>query len=95
MSGLALAMGPVIGGILVGIWSWRAVFWFNLVFGALAFLVAAIALPESVERPAKAVDFAGFFFGAVVLGYRDLRLIQGELSGYRVAGSSPLFSSVS
>ena len=68
VSGLALAMGPVIGGILVGIWSWRAVFWFNLVFGGLALVIAAIALPESVNALRKRVDFAGFFFGAVVLG---------------------------
>jgi EmrB/QacA subfamily drug resistance transporter len=82
VSGLALAMGPVIGGILVGIWSWRAVFWFNLVFGALAFLVAAIALPESVNALRKRVDFAGFFFGAVVLGTATFACIQGELTGY-------------
>ena len=40
VSGLALALGPVIGGVLVGLWSWRAIFWFNLVFGAVAFLMA-------------------------------------------------------
>ena len=82
VSGLALAMGPVIGGVLVGIWSWRAVFWFNLVFGALAFIVAAIALPESVNAIRKRVDFAGFFFAAVILGTATFACIQGELSGY-------------
>lgn len=82
VSGLALAMGPIIGGILVGIWSWRAVFWFNLLFGALAFLVAAIALPESVNELRKRVDLAGFFFAAVVLGTATFACIQGELSGY-------------
>ena len=82
VSGLALAMGPVIGGILVGIWSWRAVFWFNLVFGALAFIVAAIALPESVNALRKRVDFAGFFFAAVILGTATFAAIQGELTGY-------------
>ena len=83
VSGLALAMGPVIGGILVGIWSWRAVFWFNLVFGALAFIVAAIALPESVNAIRKKVDFAGFFFAAVILGTATFACIQGELTGLR------------
>jgi EmrB/QacA subfamily drug resistance transporter len=91
VSGLALAMGPVIGGILVGIWSWRAVFWFNLVFGALAFLVAAIALPESVNELRKRVDFAGFFFAAVVLGTATFACIQGELSGYRSGWVITLF----
>ncbi|MCL2536427.1 MAG: MFS transporter, partial [Nocardiaceae bacterium] len=33
VSGLALALGPVVGGILVGTYDWRAVFWFNLVLG--------------------------------------------------------------
>ncbi len=82
VSGLALAMGPVIGGILVGIWSWRAVFWFNLVFGGLAFIIAAIALPESVNPVRRKLDLAGFFFGSVVLGTVTFAAIQGELSGY-------------
>ena len=30
VSGLALALGPVIGGLLVGAGGWRNVFWFNL-----------------------------------------------------------------
>lgn len=82
VSGLALAMGPVIGGILVGIWSWRSVFWFNVLFGGLAFLVAAIALPESVNDVRKRVDLVGFFFAAVILGTATFACIQGELTGY-------------
>lgn len=82
VSGLALAMGPVIGGVLVGLWSWRAVFWFNLLFGSLAFIVAAIALPESRNQIRRRVDYAGFFFAAVVLGSATFATIQGELTGY-------------
>jgi EmrB/QacA subfamily drug resistance transporter len=91
VSGLALAMGPVIGGILVGIWTWRAVFWFNLVFGALAFIVAAIALPESVNDLRRKVDFAGFFFAAVILGTATFACIQGELTGYKSGWVITLF----
>ncbi|HWN61293.1 MAG TPA: MFS transporter, partial [Streptosporangiaceae bacterium] len=46
-SGLALAAGPVVGGILVGVWSWRGIFWFNLAFGLAALVVAAVIVPES------------------------------------------------
>src|SRR6202167_2048041 len=91
VSGLALAMGPVVGGILVGIWTWRAVFWFNLLFGGLAFFVAAIALPESVNPLRKKVDFAGFFFAAVILGTATFACIQGELTGYRSGWVIKLF----
>jgi multidrug resistance protein len=91
VSGLALAMGPVLGGILVGIWSWRAVFWFNLVFGALAFIVASIALPESVNPLRKKVDIHGFFLGAVVLGTATFACIQGELTGYESGWVITLF----
>ena len=82
VSGLALAMGPVIGGILVGIWSWRAVFWFNVLFGAIALIVATIALPESVNDTRRRLDFAGFVLVALTLGSATFATIAGESAGY-------------
>jgi EmrB/QacA subfamily drug resistance transporter len=79
VSGLALAMGPVIGGILVGLWSWRAVFWFNLIFGALALVAARIILPESADPVKARLDYPGFVLGAVSLA---MATISGETSGY-------------
>ena len=73
VSGLALALGPVIGGILVGLWSWRAVFWFNFVFGGLVLIVALITLPESVNEVRRRIDVFGFVLAATALGLRDLR----------------------
>src|SRR5215472_3542412 len=49
VSGLALALGPVIGGAIIGVWSWRGIFWFNLAFGLAALLVAAFVVPESAD----------------------------------------------
>src|SRR5439155_3852382 len=66
-SGFALAAGPVVGGVLVGVWNWRGIFWFNLAFGLAALLVAAVILPESADPTAARVDTAGTLLGAGAL----------------------------
>ena len=58
---------PAIGGVLVGIWDWRAIFWFNLLFGAAALGLGAAVLPESADPDARRVDIAGTVLGAVAL----------------------------
>ena len=82
VSGLALALGPVIGGFLVGFSSWRAIFWFNLGFGVVAFVLAAVAVPETSDRQGRRIDVLGFFFGAAFLACMSFAVIQGEESGY-------------
>ena len=83
VSGLALAAGPVIGGMLVGVWSWRAVFWFNLFFGALAFLGSLVILPENSDPQAGGFDYLGFLLGATALACATFATIAGESAGYR------------
>src|SRR3954471_6936173 len=63
VSGLALALGPVIGGLLVGVDGWRSVFWFNL--GLTLLLVFAVArwVPESRDDQAGRLDGPGFLLG--------------------------------
>jgi EmrB/QacA subfamily drug resistance transporter len=82
VSGLALALGPVLGGALVGFWSWRAVFWFNLAFGALALVVGAAVLPESADPTRIRPDFVGFVLGTLMLGTATFATIAGESAGY-------------
>jgi EmrB/QacA subfamily drug resistance transporter len=83
VSGFALAMGPLIGGVLVGLYSFRAVFWFNLFFGLVALIGSALILPESVNAVRYRLDFAGFLLGAGALAAACFAIIQGETSGYR------------
>ena len=74
--------GPVLGGILVQHLSWPAIFWINLPFGLLAFLVARRALRKlPVRRIRHAVDYPGAALfvaavscalGAIVSGGNDL-----------------------
>lgn len=91
VSGLALAIGPVLGGILTGIWSWRAIFWFNVVFGVLAFIAARAALPESSDPQRTRPDYVGFTLGAFALGAATFATIAGETSGYRSSGIITLY----
>jgi EmrB/QacA subfamily drug resistance transporter len=82
VSGLALAVGPVLGGALVGIWDWRAIFWFNLIFGAATLLAAAIVLPENADPEAHRVDVAGAVLGAVALAALIFGVMTGESTGF-------------
>ncbi len=80
--GLALALGPVIGGALVGVWDWRAVFWFNLAFGAAALAAGAAVLPENSDPDAHRVDIPGFAFGAAALSALIFAVISAETAGF-------------
>ena len=82
VSGLALALGPVIGGVLVGVSSWREIFWFNLIVGAIAFAMALAFVPETADPEGRRIDLPGIALGALMLASAAFAVIQGELSGY-------------
>src|SRR5580693_7505706 len=84
-SGFALAAGPVIGGLIVGAWNWRGIFWFNLVFGLAALIVAAIILPESANAEAVRVDIPGTLLGAGALATFVFAIIDAESAGFGAA----------
>jgi EmrB/QacA subfamily drug resistance transporter len=71
--GVASVAGPLLGGILVDQFSWRWVFYVNIIPGFLAILLVGIALRESGRAPGAAkpsVDFSGAFLltaGVVIL----------------------------
>src|SRR5437868_4521642 len=81
-SGFALAAGPVVGGVLAGVWSWRGIFWFNLAFGLAALIVAAVILPESADPTASRVDTAGTVLGAGALATFVFAIIDAESAGF-------------
>ncbi|HET7016941.1 MAG TPA: MFS transporter [Streptosporangiaceae bacterium] len=86
VSGLSLALGPVIGGALIGAWDWRGIFWFDVTFGLAAFAATAIFLPESADPDPRRIDIAGGLFGAAGLAALIFAVIQAETSGF----SSPV-----
>jgi EmrB/QacA subfamily drug resistance transporter len=91
VAGLALAMGPVIGGVLVGLGGWRTVFWFNLAAGLLVLAAALVTVPESADPQAARIDIAGLILGPLALGTAIFAVIHGETTGYRDPAVITLF----
>ena len=92
ISGLALAVGPVLGGALVGVWSWRGIFWFNVAFGLAALVVAAMVLPESADPGAGRIDVLGTVLSGGALTALIFGIINGESAGYAAPSVLALFA---
>jgi EmrB/QacA subfamily drug resistance transporter len=82
VSGVALAIGPILGGVLVAAFGWRGVFWFNLGFGILAFAVAAKTVPESRDPVGRRLDLPGLVLSVVALTAASFGVIEGESVGF-------------
>ena len=82
ISGLALAAGPIIGGALIGLWTWRGIFWFNLAFGLVALAGGLAVLPESSDPVGRRLDVPGALLGTAALASATFATISGETSGY-------------
>lgn len=79
--GISLALGPVIGGALVGI-SWRAIFLVNIPVGLLAIALTARFVPESRAARARRVDPVGQVLVVVMLASLVYAIIEGPGKGW-------------
>jgi EmrB/QacA subfamily drug resistance transporter len=85
LTGVASAVGPLLGGYLVQAFSWRAVFLINLPIGALV-VGLAHHVPESRDPSAHGrLDIPGAVCGAVGLAGVTYALIEG--SGHGLSAS--------
>lgn len=59
VNGIGLALGPMLGGVLVGWLNWHWVFWINVPLTAAALLICAFSLRESRAAERVPMDWAG------------------------------------
>lgn len=83
MSGLAVAVGPLVGGYIVEHYSWETIFFINIPVGILGFLLTALVVRESRDttRPRR-VDVPGLLTGTGGLFLLVYALIEGGVEGW-------------
>jgi EmrB/QacA subfamily drug resistance transporter len=83
LTGVAIAMGPFLGGWLVDAVSWRVVFLINVPLAAIAVWVAIRHVPESHDPGASGrPDFTGAAIATVGLAGVVYALIEGPSRGW-------------
>ncbi len=79
VTGLATALGPVIGGVLVEKVNWQSIFYLNVPIGVIGIALCAWAVTESFDTSApRWVDFYGLVTLSASLFCLVLALIQGD-----------------
>ena len=86
VSGLAVAGGSVLGGLLLSVFPWSSIFWVNVPIGVLTVVVSLVAVAESRERVPRPFDSAGVILSAGGL----LLLTFGFVDSADATWSSPV-----
>ena len=80
--GLSMALGPVVGGVLVSAVGWRAIFWVNVPVGIAALVLTTLFVPESKAPRARRVDPVGQVLVIVALASSTSAIIEGPRHGW-------------
>ncbi|MER7011502.1 MFS transporter [Saccharopolyspora sp. NPDC000359] len=64
----AMAIGPLVGGLLVEEWGWPGIFLVNAVLAVVAMVLISWLVPESRDRLGRAVDLVGAVASTVAMG---------------------------
>jgi EmrB/QacA subfamily drug resistance transporter len=90
--GLSMALGPVLGGVLVGAAGWRGIFWANIPVGLAAIALTALFVPDSRAPRARRTDPLGQGLIIVMLGSLAYAIIEGPAYGWHSPGIFGFFA---
>src|SRR6266540_1540568 len=82
MTGLSLALGPILGGALVEGLGWHSIFWINVPIVAAAIVCTALFVPESRAARARRFDPVGQTLVILVLGSVVYAIIESNRLGW-------------
>ena len=83
--GLSMALGPVVGGLLVSSVGWQSIFWVNIPVGITAIVLTALFVPESKAPRPRRFDPVGQLLVMVTLATLVYGIIEGPGRGWTSA----------
>ena len=96
--GFAVAVGPLVGGLLTETLGWQWIFYINLPIGLATLVVTLLRVPEAYQRTDTTIDWAGVVLWTGALFLLVFALIRGNDAGWSsaqivglLAGSAVLF----
>jgi EmrB/QacA subfamily drug resistance transporter len=81
-SGLGVAIGPVMGGLLLDHFSWGSVFWVNIPVALTALVLGAFLIPTSRDPNPGDLDPLGAILSMLGLGALLFGIIEGPAEGW-------------
>src|SRR5271166_6257094 len=81
-AGIAIALGPIVGGWLLERFSWASIFFAMTPVAALAALLVARSVPTSRDPSAPALDRAGFALSTTAIALLIFTIIEAPDHGW-------------
>lgn len=81
VAGISMALGPLLGGLLVDAVGWRSIFWVNVPVTLAAIVLTARFVPESRSDRPRRIDPVGQVLVIVLLGGVTFGIIETPVRG--------------
>jgi DHA2 family methylenomycin A resistance protein-like MFS transporter len=91
ISGVSLALGPVLGGVMVDSFGWQSIFYLNVPIGLVALVITARVVRESKNPRARGLDLPGQILAVVGLASLTYAFIEANNYGWGSARIVTLF----
>lgn len=81
-AGVAVAVGPIVGGFLLEHFSWTSIFVFMAPVAAVSALLVAVSVPSSKDPSASRVDLPGFALSTAAMAAVVFTVIEAPDAGW-------------
>lgn len=91
-TGIAIALGPIVGGALLEHFSWPATFLAKVPVAIFAIALVALVVPDSRDPEAPRLDFPGLGLSTAMIGLLVYALIEAPEAGWTSFQTLGLFA---